>query len=352
MTALSFFLLTFSGNAGTNHLIATVQQIEASLDARVGIAVYDKETNQNWQYYADDRFPMNSTFKTLACAALLARVDSGQEQLERIVIFDESELVTYSPVTETRVGAPGMPLDELCEASMSMSDNSAANFILEAIGSPEVLLSINTVFVRVKISEQQTNSPLEPTNPNVSRNLTPVGVRGSTQSLCRKIESSMKTILLGNAGAGKSTLARKLICKDSSVACLSLDELAFAKGSDRRPLRESIVQAKKFIETNENWIIEGCYADIIESLLPYCEELIFLNPGVETCIAHCKQRPWEPEKFESNEAQEANLQNLIEWVSSYENRQDEYGLHRHRTLFDSFSGQKHEFNQPSAYELA
>ena len=139
MITLSFFLLTFSGGAEENDLITAIQQLEASLDARVGIAVYDKETNQSWQYHADDRFPMNSTFKTLACAALLSRVDSGQEQLERIVIFDESELVTYSPITETRIGAPGMSLDELCEATMSMSDNSAANFILEAIGGPEAL---------------------------------------------------------------------------------------------------------------------------------------------------------------------------------------------------------------------
>ncbi|MEO0803978.1 MAG: class A beta-lactamase [Cyanobacteria bacterium J06642_2] len=139
MITLGFVLLTSSGNAGENDLIATVQRIEASMNARVGIAVYDKETNQNWQYHANDRFPMNSTFKTIACAALLARVDSAQEQLEHIVIFDESELVTYSPITETRIGAPGMSLDELCEATMTMSDNSAANFILEAIGGPEAL---------------------------------------------------------------------------------------------------------------------------------------------------------------------------------------------------------------------
>ncbi|MEM9448403.1 MAG: class A beta-lactamase [Cyanobacteria bacterium P01_E01_bin.6] len=139
MITLGFVLLTSSGNAGENDLIATVQRIEASMNARVGIAVYDKETNQNWQYHANHRFPMNSTFKTIACAALLARVDSAQEQLEHIVIFDESELVTYSPITETRIGAPGMSLDELCEATMTMSDNSAANFILEAIGGPEAL---------------------------------------------------------------------------------------------------------------------------------------------------------------------------------------------------------------------
>lgn len=158
----------------------------------------------------------------------------------------------------------------------------------------------------------------------------------------------MKTILLGNAGAGKSTLAKKLTAREPA-ARLSLDAVAFAQGSARRPLRESIAEAIEFIEKNESWIIEGCYADIIEALLAYCEKLIFLNPGVKTCIEHCMQRPWEPEKFGSREAQDRNLQNLIDWVSSYETRRDEYGLRRHRELFDSFAGRKVELTDASYY---
>jgi len=130
---------------------------------------------------------------------------------------------------------------------------------------------------------------------------------------------------------------------------LSLDQIAFAQGTNRRPLAESIAEAKTFIETNESWLIEGCYADILEPLLPYCEKLIFLNPGVESCVSHCKTRPWEPEKFESKEAQDKNLANLIEWVRLYENRNDEYGLKRHRALYKAFSGEKYEFNDPSDY---
>ncbi|NBD17713.1 MAG: shikimate kinase [Cyanobacteria bacterium] len=121
------------------------------------------------------------------------------------------------------------------------------------------------------------------------------------------------------------------------------------KGADRRPLAESIAEAKTFIETNESWLIEGCYADILEPLLPYCKKLIFLNPGVESCVSHCKARPWEPEKFESKEAQDKNLENLIQWVRSYNIRDDEYGLKRHRALYDAFSGEKYEFNHPSDY---
>jgi len=88
----------------------------------------------------------------------------------------------------------------------------------------------------------------------------------------------------------------------------------------------------RFISVNQRWIIEGCYSDIIEPILAECEELIFLNPGVDVCIAHCRARPWEPEKFGSKEEQDENLDNLIEWVSAYEIRSDEYGLHRHRAL--------------------
>lgn len=203
MITLSFFLLTFSGHAEGNDLIATVQQVEANLDARVGITVEDKETNQNWQYHADDRFPMNSTFKTLACAALLARVDSGQEQLERIVTFDESEIVTYSPITEARVGPLGMSLGELCEATMSMSDNSAANFILEAIGGPQALTqflrSIGDEVTRLDRWETDLNEALpgderDTTTPNAMAMTLEQLVLGETLSLesRQKLENWLK----------------------------------------------------------------------------------------------------------------------------------------------------------------
>lgn len=131
---------------------------------------------------------------------------------------------------------------------------------------------------------------------------------------------------------------------------LSLDEVAFEGGTERRSLQDSCADVKGFIASHESWIIEGCYADIIELILSDCEELIFLNPGVEVCIAHCRARPWEPEKFSSHHEQDKNLENLIEWVRSYETRTDEYGLRRHRELYESFWGNKREFKTPSEYE--
>ncbi len=161
----------------------------------------------------------------------------------------------------------------------------------------------------------------------------------------------MKVILIGNAGAGKTTLANALMAK-GGASRLSLDKVAFAEAAERRPLAESIEAVQDFIHANDRWVIEGVYSDIVQPLLVYCETLVFLNPGTATCIEHCRRRPWEPEKFGSESEQLENLSNLITWVSDYETRSDEYGLNRHRRLFDGFPGRKLEFTSvvPDAAE--
>lgn len=159
---------------------------------------------------------------------------------------------------------------------------------------------------------------------------------------------AMKVIILGNAGAGKSTLARHLMAQQPA-ARLSLDQVAFQGGAERRPLRDSIDDVLRWISEQESWIIEGCYADIVEPLLAHGDELIFLNPGVDACIAHCRSRPWEPDKFSSPQEQDANLDHLIQWVRSYAERSDEFGLSRHRDLYASFGGKKRELADPAEY---
>lgn len=130
--------------AQDNPLLRAVVDIEARLHARVGVATQEVGGARQWHYRADERFPMSSTFKTLACAALLQRVDRGEEDLSRRVVLQEPELVSYSPVTETRTGGDGMSLAELCDATLTVSDNSAGNKVLQAIGGPAGL----TAFMR------------------------------------------------------------------------------------------------------------------------------------------------------------------------------------------------------------
>lgn len=158
----------------------------------------------------------------------------------------------------------------------------------------------------------------------------------------------MNILIIGNSGSGKTTLARRMAA-DLGVAPLSMDRVAFVEGARRRPLQDSVTALEALVQGQVHRVIEGCYADIAEALLPECDRLLFLNPGVERCVVHCRQRPWEPDKFASADEQDALLDALIAWVRTYPERQDEYGLTRHRALFDAFDGHKQELCRPEDY---
>ena len=110
-------------------------RIERESGGRLGVAVLDTGSGRRAAHRAGERFPMCSTFKFLAAAALLARVDRGREKLDRRIAYRKSDLVPYSPVSGKYAGS-GMTVDSLCEAAVTLSDNTAANLILAALGGP------------------------------------------------------------------------------------------------------------------------------------------------------------------------------------------------------------------------
>jgi adenylate kinase family enzyme len=150
-----------------------------------------------------------------------------------------------------------------------------------------------------------------------------------------------RILIYGNAGSGKSTMACEA-AHERGIPHLDLDAIAWGAVAVRRPLAESVALLDAYVAAHPEWVIEGCYGDLVEAALPHASELRFLNPGVEVCVAHCHRRPWEPSKFPSREAQDRMLETLVAWVKEYETRADEYGLARHRAIFDAFEGPKRE----------
>ena len=107
LVLLSFLLCVIGPQLATaedNPVIEAARQAEVRLDARVGLTIHDTGSGERWFYRDDERFPIASTFKVFACAALLARQDAGDENLDRRVGITQADLVTYSPVTEGWVG--------------------------------------------------------------------------------------------------------------------------------------------------------------------------------------------------------------------------------------------------------
>ncbi len=64
---------------------------------------------------------------------MLNRVDKGEEKLDRRVIFSKTDLVTYSPITEKHADGSGMTIAEICEAAVTISDNTAGNLMLDSL---------------------------------------------------------------------------------------------------------------------------------------------------------------------------------------------------------------------------
>jgi adenylate kinase family enzyme len=154
---------------------------------------------------------------------------------------------------------------------------------------------------------------------------------------------SRRVLIYGNSGSGKTTMARA-VAAELGVEHLDLDLIAWDSPGERRSPAASVAMLEAYFAAHDAWVVEGCYGDLVEAALPYCTELRFLNPGVERCIANCRARPWEPEKYASPEEQDQRLAFLLDWVRQYDTRTDEYSLARHRAIFDGFAGPKREYD--------
>ena len=150
-----------------------------------------------------------------------------------------------------------------------------------------------------------------------------------------------KILIFGNSGSGKSTLAKRL-CEMEGLKHLDLDVLAWQQTipPKRKPLEESSREINTFIDSCDGWVIEGCYTDLLEVAVPHSNEMIFLNLPISVCISNAKNRPWEPHKYDSKEAQDANLEMLVDWISEYETRVDTFSRKSHLALYQAFGGVK------------
>ena len=169
-----------------NERIAAIEKREGG---RLGVAVIDTGSGSRLEHRADERFPMCSTFKLLAAAAALKRVDEGRERLDRTIAYGPGDLLDYAPITKAHVAEGGMTLAELCAAAIDWSDNTAANLILDAIGGPagftEFVRSLGDSVTRLDRNEPTLNTAI-PGDP-----------RDTTTP--RAMALDVQTVLLGNA---------------------------------------------------------------------------------------------------------------------------------------------------------
>ncbi|TDP42000.1 beta-lactamase class A [Nocardia ignorata] len=109
--------------------------LESKYTARLGLSVTDTGTGATVAYRADERFPIASTFKGLACGALLQAHPLSTGYFDQVIHYTAADLVEYSPETEKHVDT-GMTVAALCHATITLSDNTAGNLVLRLLGGP------------------------------------------------------------------------------------------------------------------------------------------------------------------------------------------------------------------------
>jgi beta-lactamase class A len=192
--------------------VAQIADLERKEGGRIGVAALNTEDGQRLEYRDDERFAMCSTFKFLLVAAVLARVDADQEELDRYIRYSSLDMLDYAPITKNNFRKRRMTVGDLSAAAIEHSDNTAANLLLNSIEGPKGLTnymrSLGDTVTRLDRNEPTLNSNID---GDVRDTTTPFAMVESMyklligDALSPKSRELITNMLLGNA-TGKHKL--------------------------------------------------------------------------------------------------------------------------------------------------
>jgi beta-lactamase class A len=163
-------------------------EIAKGTGGRLGVSVFDTGSGRRLWLDPLARYPFCSTFKVPLAAAILARADRGELDLQREIRFTQGDLLDYAPVVAKNLPRGQMTLAELCAAAVEWSDNAAANLLLPQLGGPSGL----TRFMR---SAGDDISRLDRVEPELNE-YTPGEVRDTTTPMA--MTTQLTALLTGN----------------------------------------------------------------------------------------------------------------------------------------------------------
>lgn len=174
--------MTTDINAQTNSMQDKFTQLEKETGVHVGVAAINTADKHAINHRANQRFPIQSTFKLMLVAAILKESTAHPDLLKHKITYSKGDLIYWSPVTEKHL-ADGMTIFDLCAAAMMHSDNTAANLLMKKLGGPKVVnqfaRSIGDDTFRIDNWEPNLNS-----NPKDSHDSsTPTAMKNSLQKL-------------------------------------------------------------------------------------------------------------------------------------------------------------------------
>ena len=120
--------------------IAAISDYERSSGGHIGLYAENVRTGAKLAWRADQRFVMCSTFKASLAACVLARVDRGEDSLERPIPYSAADVPDwYAPLARQNLARGALSVREMCRGAVELSDNTCANLLLASVGGPTAL---------------------------------------------------------------------------------------------------------------------------------------------------------------------------------------------------------------------
>ena len=120
-------------------LEASITDVDRSLDGVMGVAIEDLNSGQKYLLRGDDVFPQASSIKIAVLAELYRQAQQGKLKPTDVYTVKASDLVADSPIMNGLTpGVTQVTLRDLATMVVAVSDNSAANILIDRVGIESV----------------------------------------------------------------------------------------------------------------------------------------------------------------------------------------------------------------------
>jgi beta-lactamase class A len=118
---------------------ANVADVDSHLDGVMGVAIEDLTTGDHYFLREDEVFAQASSIKIAVLAALYLQAEQGKLKLTDLYTVQSSDLVPDSDIMNGLTpGVTRLTLRDLATMMVVVSDNAAANVLIDRVGMPNV----------------------------------------------------------------------------------------------------------------------------------------------------------------------------------------------------------------------
>ena len=133
-------------------------ELERASSVTIGVTAVRWGSRRAFRYRGDQRFPMCSLFKTLAAASLVRDRGYDETYWRTPIPFTSADVVVDSSILGTGEISEATP-EELADAALRFSDNTAGNLLLREIGGPAGDHPVRRIARRDRDTDSTAGSP-------------------------------------------------------------------------------------------------------------------------------------------------------------------------------------------------